>query len=373
MAQSTQVVQTKMLDYFFSLRKLHTIAFQPIVTLATGELYEYECLFRPADADAPAVDRVGGPGGDQHRPRCRARRLHRRHGARADRPARGDRTGRRQAAPPLRDQPDAVQPARPGVRGDRARPTQVRDAGLDAAPDHHRMHRAAVRPRHRPAPAPGQGPAPARFRVRGRRRGCRLRQLRAHRRPPPIGHQDRPRHRPRHRPRRRQAGPRRGVRLVRAPDRRAPPRRGHRTPRRPRRADRARRRARTGLPAREAGRRSRSRRGADQAGQAQGSGSDEAGRRRSAPPLAYHRGHDRPSPSPIGSAAFLDDERYATIATIDPDGTPRQAVIWYTLEGDEIVINSRGRPPLADATSCATRGSRSSVIDGSRWAIAGSG
>jgi EAL domain-containing protein (putative c-di-GMP-specific phosphodiesterase class I) len=47
MAQSTQVVQTKMLDYFFSLRKLHRIAYQPIVELATGELYEYECLFRP--------------------------------------------------------------------------------------------------------------------------------------------------------------------------------------------------------------------------------------------------------------------------------------------------------------------------------------
>ena len=47
MAQSTQVVQTKMLDYFFSLRKLHRVAFQPIVTLVTGELHEYECLFRP--------------------------------------------------------------------------------------------------------------------------------------------------------------------------------------------------------------------------------------------------------------------------------------------------------------------------------------
>ncbi len=47
MAQSTQVIQTKMLDYFFSLRKLHTVAFQPIVTLETGDLYEYECLFRP--------------------------------------------------------------------------------------------------------------------------------------------------------------------------------------------------------------------------------------------------------------------------------------------------------------------------------------
>ena len=47
MAQSSQVVQTKMLDYFFSLRKIHTFAFQPIITIATGELYEYECLFRP--------------------------------------------------------------------------------------------------------------------------------------------------------------------------------------------------------------------------------------------------------------------------------------------------------------------------------------
>lgn len=47
MAQTTQVVQTKTLDYFFSLRNLHGVAFQPIVELATGELHEYECLFRP--------------------------------------------------------------------------------------------------------------------------------------------------------------------------------------------------------------------------------------------------------------------------------------------------------------------------------------
>lgn len=31
---------------------------------------------------------------------------------------------------------------------------------------------------------------------------------------------------------------------------------------------------------------------------------------------------------------------FATIATIDPDGAPRQAVIWYTLDGDDVVINS---------------------------------
>ena len=38
--------------------------------------------------------------------------------------------------------------------------------------------------------------------------------------------------------------------------------------------------------------------------------------------------------------AFLDDTKFATIATTDPDGAPRNAVIWYTIEGDEIVLNS---------------------------------
>lgn len=37
---------------------------------------------------------------------------------------------------------------------------------------------------------------------------------------------------------------------------------------------------------------------------------------------------------------FLDATHFATIATLDPDGSPRQAVIWYTLDGDELVINS---------------------------------
>lgn len=47
MAQSTHAVQTKTLDYFFNLRNRHAVQFQPIVELATGELHEYECLFRP--------------------------------------------------------------------------------------------------------------------------------------------------------------------------------------------------------------------------------------------------------------------------------------------------------------------------------------
>jgi PPOX class probable F420-dependent enzyme len=45
-------------------------------------------------------------------------------------------------------------------------------------------------------------------------------------------------------------------------------------------------------------------------------------------------------PFPDEIRAFLDDIRFATISTIDPDGTPRQAVIWYTVDGDEIVIDS---------------------------------
>jgi PPOX class probable F420-dependent enzyme len=45
-------------------------------------------------------------------------------------------------------------------------------------------------------------------------------------------------------------------------------------------------------------------------------------------------------PFPDQIRSFLDGLRFATIATIDPDGMPRQAVVWYTVDGDEIVINS---------------------------------
>ena len=47
MAQTTQAIQTKTLDYFFSLRNNHDVHFQPIVELDSGRLYEFECLFRP--------------------------------------------------------------------------------------------------------------------------------------------------------------------------------------------------------------------------------------------------------------------------------------------------------------------------------------
>ena len=47
-----------------------------------------------------------------------------------------------------------------------------------------------------------------------------------------------------------------------------------------------------------------------------------------------------PAPAPDHVLSFLDDIHFATIATIDPDGAPRQAVIWYTLDGGDIILNS---------------------------------
>ena len=38
---------------------------------------------------------------------------------------------------------------------------------------------------------------------------------------------------------------------------------------------------------------------------------------------------------------FLEAPRFAVVATLNPDGSPLQAVIWYRLENDTIVFNSR--------------------------------
>jgi PPOX class probable F420-dependent enzyme len=39
--------------------------------------------------------------------------------------------------------------------------------------------------------------------------------------------------------------------------------------------------------------------------------------------------------------AFLDAARFASLATLDADGQPRQSVVWYLLDGDELVVNSK--------------------------------
>ncbi len=38
---------------------------------------------------------------------------------------------------------------------------------------------------------------------------------------------------------------------------------------------------------------------------------------------------------------FLDEARYAVLATINEDGTPQQTVVWYELQGDRIMMNTR--------------------------------
>ena len=38
---------------------------------------------------------------------------------------------------------------------------------------------------------------------------------------------------------------------------------------------------------------------------------------------------------------FIAAPHFASVATVDVDGSPRQAIIWYLLDGDELVVNSR--------------------------------
>ena len=38
--------------------------------------------------------------------------------------------------------------------------------------------------------------------------------------------------------------------------------------------------------------------------------------------------------------AFLQGRRFAVAATINPDGTPHQTVMWYDLRGDSIIMNT---------------------------------
>jgi PPOX class probable F420-dependent enzyme len=75
-------------------------------------------------------------------------------------------------------------------------------------------------------------------------------------------------------------------------------------------------------------------------------------------------------PLPDHIRTFFDAERFATISTIDPDGSPRHAVIWYTLDGDEFVINSRigRRWPSNLLRDPRIAFSVVDAADGARWA-----
>lgn len=66
---------------------------------------------------------------------------------------------------------------------------------------------------------------------------------------------------------------------------------------------------------------------------------------------------------------FIAATRFVGIATLDPDGGPRQAVVWYRLDGDEIVLNSAvGRRWPANLLRDARIGlTIVDAADGYRW------
>lgn len=46
------------------------------------------------------------------------------------------------------------------------------------------------------------------------------------------------------------------------------------------------------------------------------------------------------APLPEAVRAFLDRPLHATVVTIDADGSPHAAVVWYERDGDAILVNS---------------------------------
>ena len=180
----------------------HEVDFQPIVELATGELARVRVPLPAGDAptlqtrSARSSRRRSRPAGRSSSTRSSSGRH-----PRSDRQPRQDRRRARRAAAPsvainftpasLLD-PAASRPSRS--------PRWSRRAGIDTAPDHPRVHRAAGGLRRRPADQ-RQVKALRRLglRLRGRRRRGRLCQLHPDRRASAVDHQDRPRDRPRHR------------------------------------------------------------------------------------------------------------------------------------------------------------------------------
>ncbi len=64
--------------------------------------------------------------------------------------------------------------------------------------------------------------------------------------------------------------------------------------------------------------------------------------------------------------AFLSELRFASLATINKDGTPQQSAMWYDLDGDIILMNTAaGRVKYHNLI----RDPRASicVVDGYRW------
>lgn len=63
---------------------------------------------------------------------------------------------------------------------------------------------------------------------------------------------------------------------------------------------------------------------------------------------------------------FLDEKRFAVVGSKNPDGSPHLAVMWYVLDGDDIVVNSaQGR--VKDRNLATDPRMSVLVADGYRW------
>ena len=68
----------------------------------------------------------------------------------------------------------------------------------------------------------------------------------------------------------------------------------------------------------------------------------------------------------VSIQAFLSETRFAALATINKDGTPQQSTMWYALDSDTILMNTKaGRLKHRNLQ----RDPRASVcvLDGYRW------
>jgi PPOX class probable F420-dependent enzyme len=64
--------------------------------------------------------------------------------------------------------------------------------------------------------------------------------------------------------------------------------------------------------------------------------------------------------------AFLQEKRFAVVGTKNADGSPHLAVMWYLVDGDDIVVNSaQGR--IKDRNLAADPRMTVLVEDGYRW------
>jgi PPOX class probable F420-dependent enzyme len=68
----------------------------------------------------------------------------------------------------------------------------------------------------------------------------------------------------------------------------------------------------------------------------------------------------------VAQRRFLEEKRFAVVGTKNPDGSPHLAVMWYLLDGNDIVVNSaQGR--VKDRNLAADPRISVIVEDGYRW------